>query len=187
MKKALLTIVLIVLTLGCSSSKKTSQIKEKTTKESELAINSQEEKEHVVQSDKTAKQKETNTATETVVKYTPKTGSDGKFIPFKYQNTTGGKPQTIEVNGNGEVLIRTIQNELSRSSEETKKDIENLRSEYLSQIKQGQKELLEKESEVVEIKRSVFKLWVAVVVLSLLLLVSIYFHISRTTIPFLRK
>jgi len=187
MKKSILAIILIILTLGCSSSKKTSEIKGKTTKESELAVNVEEKKQSEIQSDKTSKQDEKNTATETVVKYTPKIGTDGKFVPFNYKNTKDGKPQTIEINGNGEVLIRTIQNELIKSSEETKKDIERLETKYLAQIKQGQKELLEKESEIVETKRSVFKLWIALIVVSLLLLVSIYFHITRTGIPFLNK
>jgi uncharacterized protein YceK len=187
MKNLLLTIILIVLTLGCSSSKKTSEIKEKSQNESELAVNVNDKKESINETTKEAKDEQKNTATETVVKYVPKIDSEGKFVPFKYQNTKDGKPQTIEVNGNGEVLIRTIETEFSKYSKETQMTIDKMKSNFDAVIKDSEKKLLESYSEIKETKQSIFKLWIAVLVLSGLLILSVWFHISRTKIPYINK
>jgi hypothetical protein len=101
------------------------------------------------------------------------------------QNTKDGKPQTIEVNGNGRVLIgRSIETEFSKYSKETQMTIDKMNFDAVIKI---QKKTIGSYSEIKETKQSIFKLWIAVLVLSGLLILSVWFHISRTILILINR
>lgn len=189
MKKAILSALIIFLVFGCGSKKKIAETEEKTEiKKDSTSIGKVEketEKETVVKKNS----EDTKTTTETTVKYTPKINSTtGKFEPFKMDSKKNGKTDSsIEINGNGEVIIKTLLENNKKESEEIRTEIEKMKDEFMSQIKTEQEKNSELNSKLKEVSGSVWKLWMWIVILAVLLAISIYFHVVRTGIPFMNK
>jgi hypothetical protein len=86
-------IILIVLTW--LFFKDVGNQEKKSQNRSELAVNVNDKESMKQQEARTNKTPRRNRC-----EIRSKIDSEGKFVPFKYQNTKDGKPQTIEVNGN---------------------------------------------------------------------------------------
>lgn len=188
MKKLILALIIVFSLFGCASKKKTQETKENVKENAELNTKENKSSEAEKQTAETKKENEVKTETETVVKYSPKKNeTTGKYEPFKMQTGTGAGKSSIEIDGNGDVLIRSVQSELNKSIEDTKLEIAKMKDDYTLQIKAQNEKISEYETKIIEKERSVFKLWLVIIVLAVLLAVSIYFHIVRTKVPFLNK
>jgi ABC-type uncharacterized transport system auxiliary subunit len=188
MKKLILALIMLFFLFGCASKKKTQETKEKAIEKTEVAQAESKKSETETKTAETKKENEVKTETETVIKYSPKKNeATGKYEPFKMQSGTGAGKSSIEIDGNGDVLIRSIQTQLAKDMEDTKIEIAKMKDDYTLQIKAQNEKILEYETKIVEKERSVFKLWLAIIVLAVLLAISIYFHIIRTKVPFLNK
>ncbi|ALN97206.1 hypothetical protein [Flavobacterium phage Fpv6] len=189
MKKLILTAIISILIIGCASKKKTSQTDEKTTENKELNVDVKQKEELKVDNEKKSTENESSTKKETVVVYKPKFDSiTRKFEPFKMNTKKNGQIQNeIEINGNGEVMIHTTENELNKTIEEKEKSFIALYKDF--ELLQNEKNEIEKnyKNTIKEKTTSIFNLWIIIIVLSILLALSIYLHITRTKIPFLNK
>lgn len=182
MKKSILAIIMAFGVLSCSTSKKTAESKEKATTEQETVSSGKSETAKETKTKATATDKTDKKKSETVIKYTPKVNeSTGKYEPFAYtEKQNGVEKTTVVVDGNGDVLIRILEDQVNTLKTETKEDIENLKLDFENQIKSQNKSLLEKESEIVTKSTSIWRLWIAVILLGLLLLASLYWHFLRS-------
>ncbi|QCW19948.1 hypothetical protein [Flavobacterium phage FPSV-D2] len=84
-------------------------------------------------------------------------------------------------------MIHTTENELNKTIEEKEKSFIALYKDF--ELLQNEKNEIEKnyKNTIKEKTTSIFNLWIIIIVLSILLALSIYLHITRTKIPFLNK
>lgn len=174
---------------SCGTSKKTQENTQTSVEASQKVSDSSVTK---VDSTKKAQETEvkgTSTTTTAQIKYTPKVNeATGKFEPFSYTVKKDGKPTTsVEVNGNGEVLITQV----SKEVDSLKKQIDDFTKYEAEKHEKAEADLkyqLDKEQEItVKQSGNIFWLWLAIIILGVLLIISIYFHVVRTGVPFINK
>lgn len=167
--------------LSCSSKKKLTQIEEKQENKTEQ---NDSIKAKVKEEDKTEskKQKESESEEkESIIKYKPKINEETKKLePFNYKETVNGKTtKEININGNGEVEIKTITKSFKEQLLEEEKKFKALELDYNAMKKskeETEKKLNQREKEV---KSSTFNLWLIIIILSLLLAISGYFNFRK--------
>lgn len=184
MRKILLLAFLGVMLVNCNSLKR-KELKTQETKQIDST--------KVVQStNKKTKDSSfvNNTSSESkldiekYIVYKPQYDENGNLKPFEYKETANGKEKSsITVTGNGEVLIKSLESSFSKENKEFKIKLQELQ-EQLNITIASYKEQLEKQEQVTQVqKQSIFKLWIIIIVLSILLLISIYLHLQKIKLP----
>ena len=189
MKNLILSIFFCLMTLSCATNKKTSETEKKQQTELYSTSNVNNESKKKSENESKESKESENSSSEVNILYKPQIDlKTGQFKPFKYEAKKDGKTNTsIEISGNGEVMIRNLNNQIKEQSESTQKQFEQLNAKMTSEINYLKNELTNEKTITKEQKQSVFKLWIVIIVLSILLLVSLYFHATRFKIPFLTK
>ncbi len=191
MKNAILAIISSLLIFSCASTQKNTSSEEKNASAVNVENDSICRLNEMLEKAKTEIEQMKSKKTVTDIKYKPEVDPvTGKTKPFSFETKENGKPKTsVHVDGNGEVNIRTEEEETLRIKEDYEKKIESVTQEYESKLSAQAATIktLETKSEKKTAGVSFFYYWLWIIILAVLLALSIYFHIARTKIPFLNK
>jgi hypothetical protein len=170
--------ILAAMVSSCRSSSKTTERKENTLQSVQIKKDSTAETETAKIDTKTVKSDSTASETETVVKYTPKKNeATGQYEPFKMNTVKNGKVTgSIEINGNGEVMIKNLTTDVQTMKESTEQQLASLRVHFDTQVSELRKTNSQYEERIKEKKAAVFNLWLVIIILALLLIISVYFN-----------
>lgn len=191
MKSSILAIILSLAVISCGSTKNTNTSDEKNASavavENDSICRLNEMLENAKKQIESMKSKKSVTE----IKYKPEIDPlTGLAKPFNYETKENGKSKTsVHVDGNGEVNIRTEEEETLRIKEEYEQKIQSITSEYETKFAAQAATIksLETKSEKKTTGTSCFWHWVWMIGLGLLLIASIVMHIYRTKIPFLNR
>jgi len=189
MKRAFLGIISLLLITSCASVKKNETREEKSASSVEVNADSIAKlKEQLKTANKTIEELKTKKTT-TEIKYKPEIDpATGKAKPFNYETKENGKPKTsVHVDGNGEVTIRSEEEETQQIREQYSDSIRDITHEFNRRLQAQASTIQSLESHKSKTGGGSFWLWFWIILLAILLAVSIYFHVVRTGIPFLNK